>query len=114
MMWACAQLLSGGSQPWHPMPLAQLTFVREVTRMRKYSALTLLLLLVFAFCAVPADAQYAGSSSITNWNGNCGGNTRDWWDDMCMAWRHKMGDHGWVQWWRNYELSKATAMPTTA
>ena len=50
-----------------------------------------------------AFAQYAGSSSITNWNGQCGGNTRDWWDDMCMEWRHTMGSHGWVQWWHNYE-----------
>lgn len=50
---------------------------------------------------------YAGSSSITEWNGQCGGSTRHWWDDMCMAWRKKMGDKGWVQWWRNYNLFQA-------
>jgi len=49
-----------------------------------------------------ARAQYAGSSSITDWSGGCGGSSRSWWDDMCMEWRHEMGDHGWVQWWRNY------------
>ena len=51
-----------------------------------------------------AHAQYAGSSSITDWSGGCGGSSRSWWDDMCMEWRHEMGDHGWVQWWRNYSL----------
>src|SRR6266545_4900573 len=56
--------------------------------------------------AVPiaAQAQYAGSSAITTWSGQCSGSQRDWWDDMCMAWRHKMGDKGWVQWWRNFQL----------
>ena len=60
--------------------------------------------IAFLTASAVSLAQYAGSSSITNWNGQCGGNTRDWWDDMCMEWRHTMGDHGWVQWWRNYEL----------
>ena len=50
----------------------------------------------------PALAQYAGSSAITAWNGSCGGSTRTWWDDMCMAWRKKMGAQGWVEWKRNY------------
>ena len=54
--------------------------------------------------AMPVGAQYAGSSAITTWSGGCGGSTRTWWDDMCMAWRKKMGDKGWVQWWRNYSL----------
>ena len=49
-------------------------------------------------------AQYAGSSAITTWGGSCGGSTRDWWDDMCMAWRHKMADKGWTPWWRNFHL----------
>jgi len=64
----------------------------------------MVLLPLLLFSPHPAAAQFAGSSSITNWNGNCSGSTRDWWDDMCMAWRKKMGDKGWVQWWRNYEL----------
>jgi hypothetical protein len=50
-----------------------------------------------------AMAESARSSSITHW-GNCGGSTRTWWDDMCMAWRKKMGSKGWSQWWRNYNL----------
>ena len=68
--------------------------------------------LLTASCALatlsvsPAQAQYAGSSAITNWSGSCGGSTRDWWDDMCMAWRKKMGAKGWVQWWRNYNLAQ--------
>ena len=48
-------------------------------------------------------AMSARSSSITKW-GNCGGSSRSWWDDMCMAWRKKMGNYGWSQWWRNYGL----------
>lgn len=62
-------------------------------------------LVVCSFVLVPeAGAQYAGSSAITRWNGQCGGSTRDWWDDMCMAWRKKMGDKGWILWWRNFHL----------
>jgi len=49
-------------------------------------------------------AGQARSSAITTWNGDCSGGTRTWWDDMCMAWRKKMGSKGWGQWWRNYEL----------
>lgn len=65
-----------------------------------------LLLVVGLCCAFPphARAQYAGSSAITHWNGQCGGSTREWWDDMCMAWRKKMGDKGWILWWRNFHL----------
>jgi len=51
--------------------------------------------------------SYAGqarSFAITRWNADCSGGTRTWWDDMCMAWRHKMGNKGWSQWWRNYDL----------
>lgn len=50
-----------------------------------------------------AQAASARSSSITTW-GDCGGGTRDWWDDMCMRWRQTMGARGWSQWWRNFEL----------
>ncbi|GLT23207.1 hypothetical protein GCM10007933_26700 [Zoogloea oryzae] len=60
--------------------------------------------LLAASLAPDAGAQYAGSSAITTWGGQCGGSQRNWWDDMCMAWRHKMGDKGWVQWWRNFHL----------
>jgi len=49
-----------------------------------------------------AHAQYAGSSAITHWTGDCAGSTRTLWDDMCMAWRKRMGDKGWTQWWRSY------------
>lgn len=51
-----------------------------------------------------AIGQYAGSSAITTWGGGCSGSTRTWWDDMCMAWRKKMGDKGWILWWRNFSL----------
>lgn len=60
--------------------------------------------LLAASLAPDVGAQYAGSSAITTWGGQCSGSQRDWWDDMCMAWRHKMGDKGWVQWWRNFHL----------
>ena len=46
--------------------------------------------------------EQARSFAITTWDGNCGGSQRDWWDDMCMAWRHKMGAKGWEQWWNNF------------
>jgi hypothetical protein len=52
--------------------------------------------------------SYAGSartSAITHW-GDCGGESRSWWDDMCMKWRKKMGSKGWSQWWRNFHLVK--------
>lgn len=48
--------------------------------------------------------QQARSYAITVWDGNCGGSQRDWWDDMCMAWRHRMGAKGWEQWWNNFSL----------
>lgn len=51
--------------------------------------------------------EQARSFAITKWDGNCGGGQRDWWDDMCMAWRHKMGDKGWEQWWNNFSLVRA-------
>ena len=47
------------------------------------------------------------SSAITKWDGNCSGSTRHWWDDMCMAWRKKMGSKGWNQHWRNFHLVTA-------
>lgn len=56
-------------------------------------------------CAVSIAAhaqQWAGSSAITSWSGQCSGSQRDWWDDMCMEWRHRMGNSGWVQWYRNF------------
>lgn len=55
--------------------------------------------------AHPAMAGQARSSAVTEW-GDCGGESRDWWDDMCMAWRHKMGDKGWSQWKANYSAVK--------
>lgn len=51
--------------------------------------------------------EQARSFAITKWDGNCSGSQRDWWDDMCMAWRHKMGDKGWEQWWNNFSLVRA-------
>lgn len=51
--------------------------------------------------------EQARSFAITKWDGNCGGSQRDWWDDMCMAWRHKMGAKGWEQWWNNFNLVRA-------
>lgn len=48
--------------------------------------------------------QQARSYAITKWDGNCSGSQRDWWDDMCMAWRHRMGVKGWDQWWNNFNL----------
>jgi hypothetical protein len=52
--------------------------------------------------AATAHAQYAGSSAITTWSGQCSGGERLWWDDMCMAWRKQMGSKSWVEWKRNY------------
>ena len=52
--------------------------------------------------ASTAHAQYAGSSAITKWDGQCAGSERTWWDDMCMAWRKQMGSKSWVEWKRNY------------
>jgi hypothetical protein len=75
--------------------------------MRTVGWITLLLLSATAVATVAgttAHAQWAGSSAITSWSGSCGGSTRTWWDDMCMAWRKKMGAKGWTQWWRNYSL----------
>lgn len=48
--------------------------------------------------------EQARSYAITKWDGNCGGSQRDWWDDMCMSWRHRMGAKGWQQWWNNFGL----------
>ena len=79
--------------------------------MNKILAVTLLGLTLIAGVTAgptPTLAQWAGSSAITNWSGQCSGSTRGWWDDMCMAWRHKMGDKGWTQWWRNYGLVQGT------
>lgn len=58
---------------------------------------------VVASAAPPAGAQWAGSSAITRWNGSCGGSTRDWWDDMCKAWRTTMASLGWEPWYANYQ-----------
>src|SRR5690606_12342703 len=84
----------------------RLRTAREVRMTSRCSAVLLALATTAGVLVAPpaARAQYAGSSSITHWNGGCGGSTRTWWDDMCMAWRKKMGDKGWIQWWRNYEL----------
>jgi hypothetical protein len=62
------------------------------------------LAVLLAAVSAQVHADWAGSSAITDWNGQCSGSTRSWWDDMCMAWRHKMGDKGWITWWRNYQL----------
>lgn len=51
--------------------------------------------------------QQARSFAITHWNGDCGGSTRVWWDDMCMAWRKEMGARGWQQWWANFQHVRA-------
>ncbi len=69
---------------------------------RTTSALTLACILTTCALSPWAHAQYAGSSAITDWNGSCGGSSRSWWDDMCMAWRKTMGAQGWVEWKRNY------------
>ncbi len=46
--------------------------------------------------------EQARSFAITKWDGTCSGSRRDWWDDMCMAWRKRMGSKGWEQWWSNF------------
>jgi len=48
-------------------------------------------------------AAQARSSAVTQWSSECSGGERSWWDDMCMAWRKKMGTKGWSQWKANYE-----------
>ena len=50
-----------------------------------------------------AHGDQARSSSVTTWSASCEGSTREWWDDMCMAWRKEMGTKGWSTWWRNFE-----------
>ena len=47
------------------------------------------------------------SSAITKWDGDCSGSRRDWWDDMCMARRKKMGSKGWSQHYTNFHTVKA-------
>jgi hypothetical protein len=54
---------------------------------------------------VSAFGAQARSSAITKWSGECSGGERGYWDDMCMAWRKKLGSKGWSQWWANYELA---------
>src|SRR5262249_44510071 len=44
----------------------------------------------------------ARSSSVVTWSASCPGASRDWWDDMCMTWRQRLGSKGWSQWKRNY------------
>jgi hypothetical protein len=56
--------------------------------------------------AAPARADWAGSSAITTWDGGCSGATRDWWDDMCMAWRNEMDALGWTEWHANFSQVK--------
>lgn len=51
-----------------------------------------------------ALADTVWSSAITKWDGDCSGAQRDWWDDMCMAWRKKMGNLGFGQNWENFSL----------
>lgn len=53
-----------------------------------------------------AMADSVWSSAITKWDGDCSGGQRDWWDDMCMAWRHEMADRGFVPVWENFHLVK--------
>jgi hypothetical protein len=53
---------------------------------------------------LPVHAGWAGSSAITTWDGGCSGGTRDYWDDMCMAWRNQMNFLGWDEWARNFDL----------
>ncbi len=54
----------------------------------------------------PVHADWAGSSAITTWSGECNGSTRDYWDDMCMNWRNTMNDLGWIDWHRNFSQVK--------
>lgn len=51
----------------------------------------------------PAPAYQARSSAVTSWSSECSGSSRSWWDDMCMAWRKRLGAKGWSQWKANYE-----------
>lgn len=49
-----------------------------------------------------AQADQARSSAVVTWDGTCSGGERLWWDDMCMAWRKRLGSKGWSTWKRNY------------
>jgi hypothetical protein len=62
------------------------------------------LVLALAGGAGHALADTVWSSAITKWDGDCSGAQRDWWDDMCMAWRKKMGNLGFGQNWENFSL----------
>jgi hypothetical protein len=67
------------------------------------------LTLVFSVLGVLSQevrADEARSFAITKWDGDCSGSTRNWWDDMCMAWRKKMDSKGWDIWWANFHHVK--------
>ncbi|MBL6990021.1 MAG: hypothetical protein ISR65_09595 [Bacteriovoracaceae bacterium] len=73
---------------------------------KKYLNVLLLCLVLFGSINYQAKAaDQARSYAITHW-GNCGGSTRVWWDDMCMAWRKRMDSKGWNVWWNNFHLVK--------
>lgn len=64
------------------------------------------LLLAFTLGAGTAHAASVWSSAVTKWDGDCSGAERDWWDDMCMAWRHQMGALGFTQYFANFQYVK--------
>lgn len=91
------------------LPITQLPVRRDSSHRRSVAHKTPVLLALGAACtlgtlatAAPARADQARSSAVTTWSASCQGSQRDWWDDMCMAWRNKMEDKGWSSWKRNY------------
>ncbi|MFI4979093.1 MAG: hypothetical protein ACHQIO_01975 [Nevskiales bacterium] len=62
------------------------------------------LALAFALGSGAACAGSVWTSAVTKWDGDCPGAERDWWDDMCMAWRQEMGVLGNAQVWRNFQF----------
>ncbi len=71
---------------------------------RQFSRHLYALALAAALGAGTAQAASVWTSAVTKWDGDCSGAERDWWDDMCMAWRHEMGALGYNQVWRNFGL----------
>jgi hypothetical protein len=69
------------------------------TYSRVFIASFVLVLLSHSNTSLAGEAR---SFAITKWDGDCSGSTRKWWDDMCMAWRKRMGSKGWDQWWSNF------------
>ena len=67
---------------------------RSRTRCRGALAAVSVLAVVGGGASEALGAKTAGVQAITTW-GNCVGDARPDWDDMCIAWWARMGQNGW-------------------